>query len=192
MLHAHAYVPAHQVGKRHFADSVVLTFEDRRRRRGTVTTLGGLDVLVDLKEAPALGHGDAYELEDGRLIEIVAEAEPLLEVKGRDGAHLVRLAWHLGNRHLETEIGQKWLRIRRDHVIAEMLVGLGAKVLEIEGPFQPEGGAYAHGGHDHHHDHDDDHHDHGHRHDRARAHDHHDHHHHHGHGQHHHGHGHDH
>ena len=89
MLHAHAFVAAHQVGKRAFADSVVLTFEDRRRRRGTVTTLGGLDILVDLREAPALGHGDAYELEDGRLVEIVAEAEPLLEVKGRDPAHLV-------------------------------------------------------------------------------------------------------
>src|SRR5689334_8368313 len=181
MLHAHAFVAAHQVGKRAFADSVVLTFEDRRRRRGTVTTFGGLDILVDLKEAPALGHGDAYELEDGRLVEIVAEAEALLEVKGRDATHLVRLAWHLGNRHLETEIGGKWLRIRRDHVIAAMLTGLGARVMEIEGPFQPEGGAYAHGGEDHahhhghehdHHAHEHDHHAHEHRH---HADDHHDH-----------------
>src|SRR3954451_8717003 len=150
MLHSHAFVPAHAVGQRPFADSVVLNFEDRRRRRGMVTTLGGLDVLVDLEAAPALGHGDAYELEDGRLLEIVAEAEELLEIRGRDPSDLVRLAWHLGNRHLETEIGQKWLRIRRDHVIAEMLQGLGAKVVAIEGPFQPEGGAYAHGRHEHH------------------------------------------
>jgi urease accessory protein len=164
MLHAHAFVPAHEVGKRAFADSVVLSFEDRRRRRGTVTTLGGEEILVDLATAPALGHGDAYELEDGRLVEIVAEAEPLLEVRARDPAHLVRLAWHLGNRHLETEIGAKWLRIRRDHVIADMLEGLGARVLEIEGPFQPEGGAYAHGHAEHRHDHDHahGHHDHGH------------------------------
>jgi urease accessory protein len=143
MIHAHSYVPAPMVGERKLADSVVLTFEDRRRRRGTVTTLGGIEVLVDLADAPALAHGDALELEDGRLIEVVAEAEELLEIRGRDPLHLVRLAWHLGNRHLETEIGPKWLRIRRDHVIGDMLEGLGAKVTDIAGPFQPEGGAYA-------------------------------------------------
>ena len=78
-------------------------------------------------------------------------------MRGRKPAELIRLAWHLGNRHLETEIGAKWLRIRRDHVIAAMLRGLGARVAEIEAPFQPEGGAYAHGaaapdhgGHEHH------------------------------------------
>jgi urease accessory protein len=133
-----------------------------------VTTLGGLEVLVDLAEAPALAHGDALELEDGRLVEVVAEAEELLEIRGRDPLHLVRLAWHLGNRHLETEIGPRWLRIRRDHVVADMLSGLGAKVTDIAGPFQPEGGAYAaHGpgshadGHDHH-GHGHHHHEHGH------------------------------
>ncbi|MDQ0467572.1 urease accessory protein UreE [Labrys wisconsinensis] len=189
MLHAHAFVPAAAVGGRPFADSVVLSFEDRRRRRGTVTTLGGLEVLVDLAEAPALGHGDAYALEDGRLIEIVAEAEELLEVRGRDPLHTLRLAWHLGNRHLETEIGPKWLRIRRDHVISDMLTGLGAKVAEIDGPFQPEGGAYEHGhAHDHgHHAHGD--HGHAHGHDHGHAHHDHDHHEHRGHD---HGHDHDH
>lgn len=178
MLHAHSFVPAPKVEAKSIADSVVLTFEDRRRRRGVITTVGGLEVLVDLAEAPALAHGDAYLLEDGRLIEIVAEAEPLLEVKGRDPLHQMRLAWHLGNRHLETEIGPKWLRIRQDHVIADMLKGLGAKVIEIEGPFQPEGGAYHHEhGHDHHahaHDHGHDHHDHDHHHEHH-DHDHHDH-----------------
>lgn len=178
MLHAHTFVPAHQIGARKPADSVVLTFEDRRRRRGVIATVGGLEVLVDLADAPALGHGDAYELEDGRLIEIVAEAEPVLEIRGRDPLHTTRLAWHLGNRHLETEIGPKWLRIRQDHVIAEMLKGLGARVVEIEGPFQPEGGAYAHGapepkahGHHHHgHGHDDHGHGHDHGHDHQHAH----------------------
>src|SRR5206468_4841736 len=138
--------------------------------------LGGLDLLVDLPEAPALAHGDAYELDDGRLVEIVAEAEELLEVRGRDPLHALRLAWHLGNRHLETEIGPKWLRIRRDHVIADMLTGLGAKVVEIEGPFQPEGGAYDHG-HAAHDDHAHDHDHHGHDHDNAHAHGGHEHHH---------------
>lgn len=152
MLHAHRFIPAPLIGERSVMDSVVLTFEDRRRRRGTVTTLGGMEVLVDLSDAPALAHGDALELEDGRLIEVVAEAEELLEIRGRDPAHLIRLAWHLGNRHLETEIGPKWLRIRRDHVIADMLTGLGARVSDIAGPFQPEGGAYASQGHGHGHD----------------------------------------
>jgi len=199
MLHAHSFVPAPKVVQNSIADSVVLTFEDRRRRRGVVQTVGGLEVLVDLAEAPALAHGDAYELEDGRLVEIVAEAEPLLEVKGRDALHQMRLAWHLGNRHLETEIGPKWLRIRQDHVIADMLKGLGAKVVEIEGPFQPEGGAYHHEApaHDHHahdhHGHDHHGHDHGHVHDENCGHDHghahedHDHKHDHDHGHHYHG-----
>jgi urease accessory protein len=190
MLHAHNFIPSPEIGGRSFADSVVLTFEDRRRRRGTVTTLGGVEVLVDLADAPALAHGDALELEDGRLVEVVAEAEELLEVRGRDPLHLMRLAWHLGNRHLETEIGPKWLRIRRDHVIADMLEGLGAKVTNIAGPFQPEGGAYAahapgshgHEGHSHghhghgHHAHDHRAHDaHGHHGHRHHGHDHHDH-----------------
>jgi urease accessory protein len=188
VLHSHAFVPAHEVGKRPFADSVVLTFEDRRRRRGVITTLGRLDILVDLAQAPALAHGDAYELEDGRLVEIVAEAERLLEIRARDPLHLARLAWHLGNRHLETEIGPKWLRIRDDHVIAEMLAGQGAKVVAIEGPFQPEGGAYEHGGHHEHGSHEHEHHDHGHSHD----HEHHDHGHSHDHEHHDHGHSHDH
>lgn len=179
MPHAHDFVRAADIADRAFADSVVLTFEDRRRRRGMVTTVGGFAFLVDLAEAPALAHGDAYVLDDGRLIEIVAEAEPVAEIRGRDPLHGMRLAWHLGNRHLETEIGPKWLRIRHDSVIEEMLRGLGATVRNIDAPFQPEGGAYeaaiAHGhhhdhdhGHDHkhshHHDHNHGHHDHGHKH----------------------------
>jgi urease accessory protein len=194
MLHAHSFIPAPMIGRRSFADSVVLTFEDRRRRRGTVTTLGGLEVLVDLAEAPALAHGDALELDDGRLVEVVAEAEELLEIRGRDPLHLVRLAWHLGNRHLETEIGPKWLRIRRDHVVADMLEGLGARVTEIAGPFQPEGGAYSahapgsqgHEGHPLHEDHGHGDHGHGHRGHGHHAHEHHgyEHHHHDAHGHH--------
>lgn len=170
------------------ADSVVLDHEERRRRRGVVTTVGGLQFLVDLADAPALGAGDAYALEDGRLIEIVAAPEALLEVRGRDPLHTTRIAYHLGNRHLECEIGPRHIRIRRDHVIADMLQGLGAKVMEIEAPFHPEGGAYHQAGHGHH-----DHHDHGHAH--THDHDHHghdhcDHDHHHGHGHHDHKHGH--
>ena len=167
------------------ADTVVLDFDDRHRRRMAMTGTRGLEFLLDLENAVALRGGDALVLEDGRLVEVVAAAEPLVEIKGADPHHLIRVAWHLGNRHLPTQIMPKALRIRRDHVIEAMVKGLGARVIEIEAPFDPEGGAYAeaaahghehegheHEGHshdkhahgDHHddHDHDHHHHDHGH------------------------------
>jgi urease accessory protein len=156
------------------ADTVVLGFDDRHRRRMAMTGTRGLAFLLDLAEAVALRGGDALVLEDGRLVEVVAAPEPLAEIRGRDPQHLVRLAWHLGNRHLPTQITGRGLRIRRDHVIEDMLRGLGARVIEIEAPFDPEGGAYAGGtahahghepahGHAHHdHAHDHKHGDHGH------------------------------
>jgi urease accessory protein len=153
------------------SDTVVLDHEERRRRRGVAKTVGGLEFLIDLAEAPELRGGDAYVLEDGRLIEIVAAPEELLEVRATDPLHLTRIAYHLGNRHLECEISAKRIRIRRDHVIADMLKGLGAKVAEIEAPFHPEGGAYLHhGGHAH--DHGRGHDGHGHVHAHGHAHDH--------------------
>jgi urease accessory protein len=161
------------------ADTIVLDFDDRHRRRMAMTGTRGLEFLLDLEHAVALRGGDALVLEDGRLVEVVAAPEPLLEIRCNDPQHLVRVAWHLGNRHLPTQITGKALRIRRDHVIEGMVKGLGARVIEIEAPFDPEGGAYAgdshethdHTGHDHSkHDHDG--HDHGHHHN-------HDHHHHH-------------
>jgi urease accessory protein len=167
------------------ADTVVLDFDDRHRRRMAMTGTRGLEFLLDLENAVALRGGDALVLEDGRLVEVVAAAELLLEIRCNDPQHLVRVAWHLGNRHLPTQITGKALRIRRDHVIEDMVKGLGARVIEIESPFDPEGGAYAgdghemhgHAGHDHSkHDHGNrDHHDHGHQY--GHDHDHHDHHH---------------
>jgi urease accessory protein len=158
------------------ADTVVLDFDDRHRRRMAMTGTRGLEFLLDLENAVALRGGDALVLEDGRLVEVVAAPEPLVEIRGADPHHLIRVAWHLGNRHLPTQIMAKGLRIRRDHVIEAMVRGLGARVVEIEAPFDPEGGAYAgtghghahedhahhtgHKGHDHDHAHD--HHDHGH------------------------------
>jgi urease accessory protein len=156
-------------------DNVVLDFEERRRRRGTLTATLGTEFLVDLADAPTLGSGDAFLLDNGKAVEVVAAPEPLLEVRARDLNHMVRIAYHFGNRHLEAEIGSSWIRIRRDHVIAEMAHGLGARVIEIEAPFHPEGGAYdhaeAHGhshGHGHHHDHG--HHAHDHDHDHGHVH----------------------
>jgi len=131
------------------ADSVVLDFDDRHRRRMAMTGTRGLEFLLDLENAVALRGGDALVLEDGRLVEVVAAPEPLAEIRCNDPQHLVRVAWHLGNRHLPTQIMAKALRIRRDHVIEAMVQGLGARVIEIEAPFDPEGGAYAEASHAH-------------------------------------------
>ena len=169
------------------ADTVVLEFDDRHRRRMAMTGTRGLEFLLDLPETVALRGGDALVLDDGRLVEVVAAPEPLIELRGVDPRQMVRLAWHLGNRHLPVQIAGKHLRIRRDHVIEEMVRGLGASVIEIEAPFDPEGGAYVSAGPDHH-DHDHDQHHHGHAHD----HHHHDHDHGHSHGHHDHDHAHDH
>jgi urease accessory protein len=114
-----------------------------------MTGTRGLEFLLDLENAVALRGGDALVLEDGRLVEVVAAPEPLVEIRGADPHHLIRVAWHLGNRHLPTQIMPKGLRIRRDHVIEAMVKGLGARVIEIEAPFDPEGGAYAGAAHAH-------------------------------------------
>jgi urease accessory protein len=131
------------------ADTVVLDFDDRHRRRMAMTGTRGLEFLLDLENAVALRGGDALVLDDDRLIEVVAAPERLAEIRCNDPQHLVRVAWHLGNRHLPTQIMAKGLRIRRDHVIEAMVRGLGARVIEIEAPFDPEGGAYAGSGHAH-------------------------------------------
>jgi urease accessory protein len=157
---------------------VVLDFDERYRRRVTMTGVGGLEFLLDLPEATMLRGGDGLRLEDGRTVEVVAEPEPLAEIRAADPLALVRLAWHLGNRHLPTEILPKGLRIRRDPVIEAMARGLGARVIALDAPFNPEGGAYVKaeaGGDSHGHDH-------GHGHDHDRHHDHDHHHDHHGHG----------
>ena len=131
------------------ADTVVLDFDDRHRRRMAMTGTRGLEFLLDLENAVALRGGDALVLDDGRLVEVVAAPEPLTEIRCNDPQDLVRVAWHLGNRHLPTQIMGKGLRIRRDHVIEAMVKGLGARVIEIEAPFDPEGGAYAEAFHAH-------------------------------------------
>src|ERR1700744_6301127 len=107
------------------ADTVVLDFDDRHRRRMAMTGTRGLEFLLDLEAAIALRGGDALVLDDGRLIEVVSAPEPLIEIRGSDPHHLVRVAWHLGNRHLPTQIMPRGLRIRRDHVIEAMVKGLG-------------------------------------------------------------------
>jgi urease accessory protein len=145
------------------AGSLTLDFDARHRRRIRLTTDQGEDILLDLPKTVAMGDGDGLQLDDGTWLRISAASESLVEVRHKDRHQLMRLAWHLGNRHLPTEIREGALRIRPDHVIEEMLQGFGAELDKVQAAFQPEGGAYgATHSHDHHlHDDHHHHHDHG-------------------------------
>jgi urease accessory protein len=131
------------------ADSVVLDYDDRHRRRMAMTGRRGIAFLLDLAEAVRLRHGDGLLLEDGRIVAVEAAAEPLHEIRMDDPLELARIAWHLGNRHTPAQILPDAIRLRRDHVLAAMAVGLGAEVVDIVAPFEPEGGAYEHDHSDH-------------------------------------------
>ena len=126
------------------ADCVTLDHDRRHRRRMAMTGIGGLGFLLDLGEAVPLRHGDGLLLEDGRIVEVAAAPEPLAEIAAGGPADLVRIAWHLGNRHFAAQILGERIRIRRDHVIEALMLQLGATVEHIEAPFEPEGGAYGH------------------------------------------------
>lgn len=130
-------------------DEVLLDYDQRFLRRRRLDSAAGEAFMVDLPETTSLNHGDAFELEDGRLICVAAADEPLLEIHADD---LVRLAWHIGNRHTPCQIEPGRLLIRRDHVLQDMVERLGGHVHTIIAPFRPEGGAYGHGrtlGHSH-------------------------------------------
>ena len=154
-------------------DSVTLSYDARFLRRRVLTAVSGRAFLVDLEHTTSLNAGDAFQLDDGTRVAVVAAPEALYEVRG-DGAALVRLAWHIGNRHTPCQIEADRLLIQRDHVMRDMLARLGAAVTEVTLPFTPEGGAYGHGrthGHDHGHSHTHDHsHDDGHSHDHGHSH----------------------
>jgi len=141
------------------AGTLTLDFEARHRRRIRLTTDQGEDILLDLPKAVAMADGDGLQLDDGAWLTIIAASESLVEVRHQDRHRLMRLAWHLGNRHLPTEIRENALRIRPDHVMEEMLQGFGAGLVRVQAAFQPEGGAYGgahnHDHHHHQHDHDD-------------------------------------
>lgn len=146
---------------RQFSNAVAtITLDEtaRHRRRMTMVTdeVDGADCvsfLLDLPKARLLRHGDGLVLDDGRIIEVLAAPEPLLEIRGRDTQHLLMLAWQIGNRHLAAQFLEDRILIRNDHVIISMLEGLGASVSEITAPFDPEGGAYGDEKHGHHHGH---------------------------------------
>lgn len=119
-------------------DIVVMDYEERFLRRKVLTSVRGLRFLVDLAKTTSLDQHDAFVLEDGRLVGVVPAKEDLLEVKGE----LVRLAWHIGNRHTPCQIESDRLLIQNNHVIKAMLEKLGAIITRVNEPFTPEGGAY--------------------------------------------------
>ena len=131
------------------ADFVVLDAQDRHRRRVVFVGEHGATYLLDLPRPAQLRDGDALVIEDGTLVRIAGKAEPLVEIAAADAHELARLAWHIGNRHIEVQIAGDRLRIRRDHVLEEMLRGLGATLTFVDAVFDLEHGAYAQHGHRH-------------------------------------------
>mgnify|MGYP001827704170 CR=1 FL=1 len=148
MLRAIAVEP-HDAWHGPLADFVDLDSTVRRRRRYVMTSRDGLVFLLDLQVAPHMRDGDRLVLDDERRIEVSAAGEPLAEITARDLPQLVTLAYHLGNRHLEVQLFEDRILIRPDHVIEDMVRGLGGIVRHVTRPFEPESGAYG-GGHHHH------------------------------------------
>ena len=130
-------------------DRVVHDADERHRRRVVLTGESGGKFLLDLEHAAALKDGDALVLDDGAIVRVAGKPEPLVEIEARTPLDLVRLAWHLGNRHTDVQIAGGKLRIRRDHVLEDMIKGLGGRLTPIEAPFDPEPGAHAHHRHEH-------------------------------------------
>lgn len=174
MPRATRVVPAAQRKDAPVLDTLILPHAQRQAQKGFLFGVKGTCVELDFAEPVRLRTDDALELDNGGLVEVVAEPEPLVEVRATDLPSLARLAWHLGDRHVPVQIFERKLRLKRDPAIEEMLASVGAKVIAIEAPFEPEGGAYeaAAGGHHHDHGHDHHHHDHGHDHHHDHAHDH--------------------
>ena len=130
-------------------DTVTLDYEARFLRRKRLVSDAGEPFLVELAETRSLSQGEGFRLDDGRIIAVMAAAEPLLAVRHYN---LARIAWHVGNRHTPCQIADDHLLIREDKVLQAMLEGLGATITPVTAPFTPEGGAYGHGrthGHDH-------------------------------------------
>jgi urease accessory protein len=133
-------------------DRVVLDADDRLRRRIVLTTERGMRLLLDFAEPMMLRDGDGLVLDDGTIVVVAGQAEALVEISARTPLALVRLAWHIGNRHTDAQFLDKSFRIRRDHVLEEMAKGLGATIAVIDAPFDPEPAAPHAGGHHHAHE----------------------------------------
>jgi urease accessory protein len=169
MLRATSIVRKPAVKAEKIIDTVTLDHDDRQKRRVALKGEKGLDLLLDLDKTTLIGDGDALKLEDGGLVAVRAAPEKLLKITAENALRLTRIAWHIGNRHTPAEITADAIYIEADHVLAEMVRGQGGLAEEVWRPFQPERGAYDHGGHGH------DHHGHDHGHEHAHGHSHHDH-----------------
>jgi urease accessory protein len=155
MLRADRVAHVGEWPREHARGTVTLVFDDRHRRRWRLTSDAGEPFLLDLSRAAVLEEGDGLALSDGTWLMVKAAPEALLEITAPAASLLVRLAWHLGNRHLPVQIEARRILIRDDHVIADMIERLGGRVQRISAPFTPEVGAYdaAPHAHEHHHDH---------------------------------------
>ncbi len=172
MLRATTIVRRPAVKADRVVDTVTLDHEGRSRRRFALKGDNGLDFLLDLDKAAVLAEGDAVKLEDGRLVAVKAASQRLLEIRAENPSRLMRLAWHIGNRHTPAEIAADAIYIEEDHVLAEMVRGQGGTATPVMRAFHPERGAYEHDcGHDHGHDHGHSH-SHGHSHASSHAHSH--------------------
>jgi urease accessory protein len=141
MHRAVAHLPANH-GRGAPIDTITLAHDERRVRRKLLTGKNGAEVMVDFPNSVTLDHQGGLELEDGRIIEVLAAKEILYAVTAKDSAHLLRLAWHIGNRHTPAQLDADRILIKRDHVLKGMLEGLGAKVTDVTEPFFAEHGAY--------------------------------------------------
>src|SRR5882757_9299629 len=123
-------------------DRVVLDADQRARRRSVLTGENGTIFMLDLPKPTTIRDGDGLVLDDGSIVRVAGKPEPLVEIAAASAHDLARLAWHLGNRHTDVQVVGETLRIRRDHVLEDMLRGLGATLTPLEAPFDPEPGAY--------------------------------------------------
>ncbi|MEO5655574.1 MAG: urease accessory protein UreE [Nitrosospira sp.] len=149
------------------ADSIsaqlVLPYELRENSRLRTKLTSGEEVAIFTERGTVLRNNDLLKGDDGRVVQIVAAQEPTYRVTCNTSHNLLRCAFHLGNRHTQTQVGEDFLRIYQDSVLREMLLGLGATVVEENAQFEPESGAYSAGGGHHHHDDENSHsHSHGH------------------------------
>jgi urease accessory protein len=133
--------PAGQWNAADASDRVTLAAHDRNRRRIVLTGEKGSEFLLDFAKPVTLRDGDGLILDDGSIVLVRGEAEKLVEISAPSALDTVRLAWHLGNRHTDVQIAGGKIRIRRDHVLEDMLRGLGAHLHPLEAPFDPEQGA---------------------------------------------------
>jgi urease accessory protein len=148
MLRIAAVISRSKLDPSRIVDCVLLDATDRHRRRVVLVGEEGATYLLNLPEPRQLREGDGLVLEDGNIVRIAGKPEPLMEVSAPNASELARLAWHIGNRHTDVQLVGETLRIRRDHVLEEMLRGLGGTITALDAPFDPEPGAYA--GHGHH------------------------------------------